>query len=64
MHLIQTKQRIPGLIKKLKKLPDSARNALIARYFLKCRIAHCEKFFKWRQNYLKLNIDQRIMVDT
>ena len=48
MHIIRNKNGPPGLVKKLKKLKDAQRNALIARYYLKCRIAHCEKFFEWR----------------
>ena len=37
-----------SLIKKLKKMADKYRDALLQRYFLKCRIVHNDKFFEWR----------------
>jgi hypothetical protein len=61
LHLIKSKQH-PHLAKKLKTLSDSSRDALLKRYFLKCKLTHSEKFFYWRKNYLKLSVDQRIML--
>lgn len=57
MHILKTKQVQPLIVKKLKKLKDECRDAVIKRYMLKCRISHCEKFFEWRESYHKLTLD-------
>jgi hypothetical protein len=61
--LIKIKQ-YPHLVKKLKKMHEDERNALLERYFHKCKIAQCERFFSWRTKYLKLESQQRIMIDS
>lgn len=63
VYLIKNKIQIPNLVKKLKNIVPEAREAIIKRYFLKCRISHCERFFDWRRSYLKLTFDQRILLD-
>jgi hypothetical protein len=42
--------------KKLKKLKDIKRDALLARFFLKCQRAHSDKFFQWREKFFKLKL--------
>ncbi|CDW85920.1 UNKNOWN [Stylonychia lemnae] len=64
VHMIKNKVGPAGYVKKLKKLKDEQRDALIARYYLKCRIAHCDKFFEWRTQYLKLSLEQKIIIDS
>lgn len=64
MYILKTKLSQPLLIKKLKKLKDQARDAVINRYMLKCKLMHCERFFEWRENYHKYNLDQRFMIDS
>jgi len=44
------------IAKKIKKLKDVKRDALLARYYLKCQRAHSEKFFLWREKFLKLKL--------
>lgn len=63
VYMIKNKIHAGGLVKKLKKMHYEARDALLTRYFMKCKNAHCEKFFDWRQNYLRLSFQQRIVVD-
>jgi hypothetical protein len=44
------------IAKKIKKLKDAKRDALLARYYLKCQRAHSDKFFLWREKFLKLKL--------
>ena len=50
------------IAKKIKKLKDIKRDALLARYYLKCQRAHSDKFFQWREKFLKLKLPQRVVV--
>ena len=46
----------------LKNLKDKKRDALLARYFMKCQHMHCDKFFGWRTKFRKLKLTQKIVV--
>ena len=50
------------MVKKLKQLKDIKRDALLDRYYLKCRRAQCERFFFWRSKFLKLKMVHRAVV--
>ena len=50
------------IVKDLKNLKDIKRDALLARFYMKCLQAHCDRFFAWRDKYEKLRITQRIVV--
>ena len=49
-------------LKLLKKLKDNKRDALLDRFFLKCCRAQCERFFLWRDRFMKLNLSQRVAI--
>lgn len=50
------------MLKTLKGLKDKKRDALLARYFMKCQQMHSDKFFGWRDKFKKLKVTQKIVV--
>jgi hypothetical protein len=43
-------------MKKLKKLKNTKRDALLERFYFKCRRTQTDRFFAWRERFLKLNV--------
>lgn len=46
----------------LNGLNDNKRDALLARYFMKCQHMHSDKFFGWHSKFKKLRLTQKIVV--
>lgn len=61
MQIVKQKSKTKkqkDLMQKLRDLNDSVRNAVLKKYLDKCKHENAIKFFEWRKEILKRNLDK------